>query len=51
VMPQAWGSDKEMRSVLLSGDPTSRSGRPGSRARPLGMRGGGHEVDGEVEVG
>jgi len=39
VMPQAWGSDRWMRSALPSGDPTNRSGRPWHKARPLGMRG------------
>jgi Arc/MetJ-type ribon-helix-helix transcriptional regulator len=32
-----------MRSALPSGKPTNHSGRPWHKARPLGMRGGGHE--------
>jgi hypothetical protein len=39
VMPQEWGSDKEMRCALPSGDPTNRSGE--ALGLP-GMWGGGH---------
>jgi hypothetical protein len=45
MMPQEWGSDRKMRSARPSGKPTNRSGRPWHKARPLGMRGEGHDVE------